>query len=67
MDPLPLTDLKAWLSDESYRWIEEDDINQAKFQKELEEEARILRKLLKGEVCEMRKGRKTTCLVAFRV
>lgn len=39
MDPLPLTDLKAWLSDESYRWIEEDDINQAKFQKELEEEA----------------------------
>ena len=37
--PLPLQDLRKWISSEkTYAWIEEDDRKQAEFQKELEAE-----------------------------
>jgi len=34
---LPLVQLKHWLSDESYQWIEESDIEEATFQEELDQ------------------------------
>lgn len=38
-DPLPLSQLRLWMSEEVHDWIQEGDIKQAELQKELEENA----------------------------
>ena len=35
--PLPLTELKRWVLDDVYSWLEEGDEKQEKLKKELEE------------------------------